>query len=82
MSKDLSKNFELPKKSQIAKTNTPSDTLKKPSINENSIRVTLDMPEDLHTDIKLHIVKTRQTIKQFLIEAAKQSLSGINHIQS
>lgn len=74
MSKDLSKNFELPKKVNVSRTDTPSDTLKKPSINENTVRVTLDMPDDLHTQIRLHIIKSKQTIKQFLIEAAKKQL--------
>lgn len=75
MKKDLSNNFQLPTKPSVVKTSTPDDIPKKVSINENTTRVSIDLPEDLYTQIRLHIVKSKQTIKEFMIEAAKKALS-------
>jgi hypothetical protein len=60
-------------------TKTPVKTVRKnvepPFIEKRLVRVTIDIPEDVHEKLKIKMILTKQTIKEYILNFIERDIS-------
>ena len=75
-------NKEKSVKKPVASPSKPKQTLQKTIIAEPQpmrlVRVTVDVPEDLHEKLKIKMILSKQTIKDYLLNFIEKDLAKSN----
>lgn len=71
--KNISTPTETPKKA-VAKKEIVAEVTENPIVNEVITRLSIDVPKDIHKKMKLKVIDTEQSIRDYVINLIKKDL--------
>lgn len=67
--KTIHEKEEVPKTSPLPEKEAPKEKLR-------NVRITVDLPEDLHMELKLRSIREKTTIRKYVIGLLEEKLRG------